>query len=396
MTTVSPLSPARRGSGALAPIVRSVKRADGRVVHQAYSRVTGKKKYVGSYDSERAAHIAIQEHEVTQRGIAAGTIAPQLDTKRTLNEAADAWLLSLKSCKSRSWDHYTDRMKLYIRPVLGRRSLASVTTADVMKLRDDMSSEAYKPGTVNGMLVCLSSAFTYFITRQWLDKNPCKGVKHVEDPVTSFNWIRTREEITRLLAVSVDDLRDMIAIAVGTGLRLDELLHLEHPDIDLPRRLITVWRGRKGTVKGGKIRYVPILDSVLPIFQRRSLNRAGASLVFPGRDGMVRAKQAVTAIYKLALKRAGLDTTLRWHDLRHTFAAHWVANGGDIFRLCKVLGHSSVKITQERYAHLMPEAYEQDYGRVSFVVPEERAVIHFISRDERGRIVGRKTSAASG
>lgn len=64
-------------------------------------------------------------------------------------------------------------------------------------------------------------------------------------------------------------------------------------------------------------------------------------------------------------------------------------NGGDIFRLSKVLGHSSVKITQDRYAHLMPEAFEQDYQRVAFVVPTERANLHQLHRDEAGRIVGR-------
>jgi integrase len=109
----------------------------------------------------------------------------------------------------------------------------------------------------------------------------------------------------------------------------------------------------------------------------------------------VRAKQGIRPIWKLALKRAGLDDTLRWHDLRHTFASHWVGNAGDIFRLSKVLGHSSVQITQARYAHLAPEAFEQDYGRVSFVVPTEKAKLHHLHRDESGRIVGRDLKTAS-
>jgi hypothetical protein len=75
--------------------------------------------------------------------------------------------------------------------------------------------------------------------------------------------------------------------------------------------------------------------------------------------------------FKQALERAGLDTVLRFHDLRHTFASHWVLDGGDIFRLSKILGHSSVVITQRTYAHLAPEAWQQDYHRVTFVVPSE-------------------------
>ena len=46
---------------------------------------------------------------------------------------------------------------------------------------------------------------------------------------------------------------------------------------------------------------------------------------------------------------------IRFHDLRHTFASFWMRNGGDIFRLQKILGHSSPQMTM-RYAHLSPSA----------------------------------------
>jgi integrase len=52
---------------------------------------------------------------------------------------------------------------------------------------------------------------------------------------------------------------------------------------------------------------------------------------------------------------------VRFHDLRHTFASSWVARGGDLFKLQKVLGHKSVTMTQ-RYAHLQPSAFAADYG----------------------------------
>ena len=55
-------------------------------------------------------------------------------------------------------------------------------------------------------------------------------------------------------------------------------------------------------------------------------------------------------------------------------------DGGDIFRLSKILGHSNVMITQKVYAHLAPEAWEQDYHRVSFVVPDTGTVYAFTKR----------------
>lgn len=97
--------------------------------------------------------------------------------------------------------------------------------------------------------------------------------------------------------------------------------------------------------------------------------------------------------YKAALVRAELDRKIRFHDLRHTFASHWVMNGGDIFRLSKALGHKSVLITQRTYAHLAPEAWTQDYQRVAFHLPVPATVLRFV-RGPSG-LAGRKRVPAS-
>lgn len=66
-------------------------------------------------------------------------------------------------------------------------------------------------------------------------------------------------------------------------------------------------------------------------------------------------------------------------------------SGGDIFRLSKLMGHRSVKITQDTYAHLAPEAWTQDYARIAFHIPSEPAKVYEIARDERGKLAGRRT-----
>lgn len=63
-------------------------------------------------------------------------------------------------------------------------------------------------------------------------------------------------------------------------------------------------------------------------------------------------------------------------------------DGGRIFKLWRVLGHANVKITMG-YAHLAPSAFEQDYGRLAFHVPTEKAKIVELKRDTKGRQVGR-------
>lgn len=372
-------------------MIKRIERADG-ARFQVYAQRGGRKVYVGTYDSKRAASDAEEDFRVTQRKIDAGELPPELDTTRTLRDGIDAWLKSLEASRARSHRAYSEFTRYQILPRIGDAVIARLTKAHVMRWRDELR-ETFAATTANSALGCLSSAMGYFVDRGWIAVNPCRGVKQLEQLDRSYNWIKTRGEVERLLLHSPDELRDIIAAAIGTGMRIDELLHLQWVDIDLEARLITVQRGRQGTVKGGRLRHVPILDSVLPMLRQRALRRAGATLVFPGKDGAVRAKTPVQCAYKFALKRAGLDTSLRFHDLRHTMASWWVVGGGDIFRLSRILGHSSVQITQRTYAHLAPEAWQQDYHRLAFHVPTAAAKLYEFKRDDGGKVIGRRLSS---
>ncbi len=357
----------------------------------------GKRKYVGSYGTRKEAQQAEQEHAVKHRKIRDGELAPEVDETRVLSDAVDIWIDFLKANPDRkghrSWEGYRTRMDLYILPTLGKVPITKIRDTDVMAWLDEQAAK-FAGTTANGSLTCLSSAFSYFVRRRWLKTNPCHGVERLQPGDREYLWIETREEITKLLQNCPGEVRDIVALALGTGQRLDELLHLQWADVDLERRLIRIHRGRKGTTKSGKGHSIPILDSILPLMRERALKRGGATLVFPGRGGKVRSKASVWESYKLAVRRTGLSKKLRFHDLRHTFASHWVMNGGDIFRLSKMLGHKSVVITEKFYAHLAPDVWTQDYARVSFVVPDEAPVYEF-KRDDTGRLTERKLVTSS-
>lgn len=140
-------------------------------------------------------------------------------------------------------DHraYSEFMKYQILPHLGAASIATLTSKHIARWRDDVAKD-YAATTVNSALGCLSSAFSWFVAERWLAANPCDGVKQREVPDRAYKWIRTRGELERLLLASSEELCDMIAVSVATMLRIDELLHLQHDDIDLDARLITAQR----------------------------------------------------------------------------------------------------------------------------------------------------------
>ena len=60
------------------------------------------------------------------------------------------------------------------------------------------------------------------------------------------------------------------------------------------------------------------------------------------------------------LERAGIKD-FRFHDLRHTFASWYMMNGGDLYELAKILGHSNIKMT-ERYAKLAKQHIARTSG----------------------------------
>jgi integrase len=373
-------------------MIRKIERDDG-TRFQVYGRRNGKKVYVGTFDSKREAESAERRHVVTQEQIEAGELPPEVDLRRTLKQATDEWLLALEASKSRSRRPYGEFLHYQVLPTLADVPIAKLTKKMVVEWRDRTLTK-YAPNSVNSAIGCLSSACAWFVEQGWLQANPCHGVALAEVTDRQHNWIRTRGELERLLSTCPDILRDMIAISVGTMMRIGELLQLQWDDIDIASRLITVQRGGQGgTTKSGRIRLIPILDGVLPVFKRLALQRGGSALVFPGKAGAVRAQTPVTCAFKSALRRAGMDDSLNWHGLRHTGATWWVIGGGDIFRLSKMLGHRDVKVTQKTYAHWAPEAWTQDYHRLAFHTPSESAKVYEVQFSEDGKLAGKKAVA---
>jgi integrase len=167
------------------------------------------------------------------------------------------------------------------------------------------------------------------------------------------------------------------------------LAALEWSDVDLDRRLITVQRSFDGPTKSDRVRYVPILDPLLPVLREWRLRHPG-HLLFTNITGgrLSPSGRIFQEVLHRVLDAAGFGNVqrggkerpyVRFHDLRHTFASHWVTRRGDLFKLQKILGHQSVQMTM-RYAHLAPDAFREDYGRFGDAVAVDDAEIVALAR----------------
>lgn len=241
--------------------------------------------------------------------------------------------------------------------------------------------------TVANHLTLLGSILRVAHELGWMEQLPVIRKPRVRLHSTDYSYLRTGEEVARFLRAAQPEGRTVYVLylmAINTGLRAGELAGLQWADINFDARLITVQRSFEQPTKSDDVRYVPILDSLLPELRRWRLEHPG-QLVFTNQDGRMLGKsaRAYQEILHRVLDRGGFPRIQRggkerryihFHDLRHTFASHWVMKSGDLFKLQKILGHKSMAMTL-RYAHLQPSAFAEDYARLGGGEPVQGGVV---------------------
>ena len=159
-----------------------------------------------------------------------------------------------------------------------------------------------------------------------------------------------------------DDVKDLCVVAVSTGLRLSELISLQWSNMDFLRKVITVENSEGFTTKTRKNRVVPMNKPLWQMLARRKEN-AISELVFHEK-GRRLDRIRLSKTFKKYVVVAGLNDKLHFHSLRHTFATWLVQSGVGIYEVQKLMGHSSIAVTQI-YAHLAPSELHSTVNKIS-------------------------------
>ncbi|OCF98517.1 tyrosine-type recombinase/integrase [Gilliamella apicola] len=196
------------------------------------------------------------------------------------------------------------------------------------------------PRTMNLELTYFKAMFNELIRLgEWQHKNPLELVRSFKTDEQEMAYL-TKEQIQSLLnsceQSSAKDLPIIVKICLATGARWSEAESLKSAQVKDGK--ITYIN-----TKGKRNRTIPISDE---LYQQ-----------IPNKNG-----QLFTACYsafRSALDRTGIELPERQltHVLRHTFASHFMMNGGNILVLQKILGHTDIKMTM-RYAHFAPDHFE--------------------------------------
>lgn len=232
------------------------------------------------------------------------------------------------------------RIRSLLRFFKGKR-LNQITPWLIEKFKSTRKSEV-KPATVNRELTVLSSMFSKAIKWKLIHDHPIKGGRVNKLPEQSLKErILSIEEEKILLKFCNEWTKDLIIVALDTGMRLGEILSLTWEQVDFNTKSILVMH-----TKTGIERRVPMTERVYSVLIKRK-EESQISNVFPAIKGD--SKSRASTSLKRACQRAKIYG-LRFHDLRHTFATRLVTSGVDLATVKKILGHSTIRTT-ERYLH---------------------------------------------
>jgi integrase len=323
------------------------------------------------YATREDAVFALGRHRIevqeTKRGLR--RLAP---SNRTFDELCDEWLRT-RACRKRSRDSDESFIRAHLMPAFGGLPLSAIGVREVETFKAQRSH--LHPNTVNHHLSLLISMMRHAHDLSWIAVVPKIAKYRITVAASDFRYLRTSDEVRRFLLAAREigaDVGAMYATAVFTGMRAGELAGVRWDDIDFERRLITVQRSYDGPTKNGEARHIPIVDPLLPILREHRLVTKG-QLVFPNRAGEMHRKsdRVFQETLHRVLVRAGLSRGhITFHCLRHSFASHWMMRGGCVFKLQRILGHKTPRMTQ-RYTHLTPDAFAGDHERLDSLAPTE-------------------------
>jgi len=227
-----------------------------------------------------------------------------------------------------------------------------------------------KEASVNRLMACLRHMLTKAVEWEMLDRNPFDKGRSLQFKENNKRLrYLTEDEINKLLAECPDPLeprvkrergvirgtqapylRDFIVIALNTGMRKGEILTLKWSQI----RNGFIYLDR---TKTDEARQIPV-NADLEEYLRSIRIRQQLTSQYVFSDGCGGFIKDIKTAFRSALTRAGIND-FRPHDLRHTFASHYLMRGGSLKGLKEILGHKEIKMTM-RYAHLSREFVKEE------------------------------------
>ena len=289
-----------------------------------------------------------------------------------MNTSIDQFLGFLKSEKNAS-PHTVKNYQIDLREFslfLKQKGVAEINYLDIRSFLAELKHRGFSKSTISRKLACLRSFFKFLARENVLSANPASGIATPKREKRLPSFLNS-DEIMKLLdgpsKKTWEEKRDkaILETLYSSGLRVSELVGLNHEDLDLHGGLVRV-RG-----KGKKERIVPIGScantAIKEYLDASQISPSERSIpLFLNRRKTRLTDRSVRRVILKCAKKAALKKGISPHTLRHTFATHLLDRGADLRSVQELLGHANLSTTQI-YTHVsakrLKEAYDQAHPR---------------------------------
>jgi len=233
---------------------------------------------------------------------------------------------------------------------IGEAALGNVAPADIRAFITDRRADGLGPRGVQRAIAAIRNFYRWLGREEILDNPAPRAVrtprikKSLPRPLSEVDAARTlaqagEHDVEWLAARDVA----LLTLLYGAGLRISEGLSLKRGDVPLGRALTVLGKGRKE-------RSVPVLPAVAEAIDDYAAKipfvGAKSTPLFLSRRGRPMSPREAQLLMQNLRGRLGLPEKATPHALRHSFATHLLANGGDLRSVQELLGHASLSTTQ--------------------------------------------------
>ena len=256
--------------------------------------------------------------------------------------------------------------------VLEKKMPEEITCLEIRSFLAALKEKNYSKSTVSRKLACIRSFFKYLVRENILKTNPAAGIATPKRDKRLPQFLDPQEVTHLLEAPAIDNWegkrdRAILELFYSSGLRVSELVGLNHDDVDFFSELVRV-RG-----KGKKERIVPVGSVALKAIQTYAEHRppkekeaAQKKALYLNRSGGRLTDRSVRRMMLKYGRKIALKKEVSPHMLRHSFATHMLDRGADLRSVQELLGHENLSTTQI-YTHVttkrLKEAYDAAHPR---------------------------------